>query len=236
MRNTTKPHVLAGLWLLVVLAAPLRAQAQSNATPYPKMAPLQQYLMDRTAEIRLARTAAPPSISRAAEVMILGRHGYEVAVRGTNGFVCLVERSWTAGTDDPEFWNPKVRAPICFNPPAVASYLPLTIRKTDLVIAGRSNVQMAAAISAAIDRRELPSPAPGAMCYMMSKEGYLNDQGGHWHPHLMFFVSPMDPAAWGAGLPGSPILGVRVNSDHLTIFMVPVGKWSDGTADVSAGH
>jgi hypothetical protein len=51
-----------------------------------------------------------------AEVLVLGKHGYETGVRGRNGFVCFVERSWAAGFGDAEFWNPKLRAPNCFNP------------------------------------------------------------------------------------------------------------------------
>jgi hypothetical protein len=57
------------------------------------MAPLDQYLMvDRDAEIAMARSAAPEAISRDAYVLVLGRHGYETAVKGKNGFVCVVER------------------------------------------------------------------------------------------------------------------------------------------------
>jgi hypothetical protein len=66
---------------------------------------------------------------------------------------------------------------------------------------------------------------------MLSKQGYLNDRAGHWHPHLMFFVAQADPAAWGADLPGSPIIAVNDTWEHLTTFMVPVREWSDGTAD-----
>jgi hypothetical protein len=123
-----------GFAMLVVLGVTLQAQAQESKLPYPSMAPLDQYLTERNAEIALARGAAPPSISQDAEVMVLGRHGYETAVKGKNGFVCIVERSWTAGIDDPDFWNPKLRAPICFNPPAARSYLPLTIKKTEWVL------------------------------------------------------------------------------------------------------
>ena len=60
-------------------------------------------MMERDAEIALARSAAPESISQDAEVMVLGQHGYETAVKGKNGFLCMVERGWTAGTDDPDF-------------------------------------------------------------------------------------------------------------------------------------
>src|ERR1035438_1046330 len=97
----------------------------------PEHGPLDQYLMERNAEIALARSAAPESISQDAEVMVLGRRGYETVVKGKNGFVCMVQRSWAAGIDDPDFWNPKLRAANCFNPPAARTYLPNTIKRTD---------------------------------------------------------------------------------------------------------
>jgi hypothetical protein len=201
------------------------------------MAPLDQYLIaDRDAEIALAKSAAPKAIADSAEVLVLGRQGYDMAVPGTNGFVCIVQRSWTAGIDDPDFWNPKLRAPICFNPPAARSYLPLTIAKTKWILAGKSRAQMFDAIAAALDKKELPALEPGAMCYMMSKEGYLSDHVGHWHPHLMFFVPLADGKTWGAGLPGSPILASEDAPDRLTVFLVPVAKWSDGTADSKSGN
>jgi len=215
--------------LLVMLTAAWQAQAADVKTAYPAMAPLDQYLMEPHAEITLARSAAPQAIALDAEVRVLGKQGYEIALHGKNGFVCIVQRSWTAGVDDPDFWNPKLRAPICFNPPAARSYLPLTIRKTELVLAGRSKAQMFEAISAALDKGELPGLEAGAMCYMMSRQGYLSDRGGHWHPHLMFFLPLTEPAAWGAGLPGSPILASKDEQDRMTVFLIPVGKWSDGT-------
>jgi hypothetical protein len=208
------------------------AIAQDVKTPYPNMAPIEQYLMeDREAEIALARSAAPESISRDAEILVLGRHGYETAVKGKNGFVCIVERSWTAPIDDPGFWNPKGRAPLCLNAAAARSYLPRQIRKTDLILAGRTKAQMMGAIVAAINKKELPTMERGAMCYMLSKQGYLSDRDGHWHPHLMFFYSGTDPAVWGAGLPGSPIFAFNDTWEHLTTFLVPLREWSDGTAD-----
>jgi len=220
-----------------LLSAAWQAQAQQAQTAYLKMAPLDQYLMaDRDAEIALARSAAPESISRDAVVLVLGAHGYETVVKGKNGFVCIVQRSWTAGIDDPDFWNPKLRAPICFNPPAARSYLPLTIRKTELVLAGQSKAQMFDSIKAALDKKELPMPGSGAMCYMMSKQGYLSDRDGHWHPHLMFFVAQTDPLTWGANLPGSPILASEDTPDRQTVFLIPVAKWSDGTADPTDEH
>jgi hypothetical protein len=225
---------IIGFALLVVLGTVHQAMAQaaatpSPATPYSKMAPIDQYLMaDRAAEIALARSAAPESISRDAEVMILGRHGFETAVKGTNGFVCIVGRSWTSAADA-DFWNPKVRVPMCVNAAAARSYLLHFSKLTDMGLAGRTPAQMNEAIAAAIARKELPPMEPGAMCYMMSKEGYGGDSVPHWPSHLMFFYSGTDLASWGANLPGSPVIGVSDSVEHLTQFVVVVQRWSDGT-------
>ena len=229
-RKARRTIGLTSFELVVMLAAAWQAEAQDAKGPYPSMAPLDQYLMERNAEITLARSAAPESISQDAEVMVLGRHGYETVIKGKNGFVCVVQRSWTAGMDDPDFWNPKLRAPICFNPPAVRSYLPQTIRRTELILAGRSKAQMFEDVKAALDRKESPAPESGAMCYMMSKQGYLSDRDGRWHPHLMFFLPLTDPTTWGADRPGSPVIGFKDTPGRLTVFLIPVGQWSDGTA------
>ena len=147
---------IKGFALLVVLGMAHQAMAQDATTPYPKMAPIDQYLMsDQGAEIALARSAAPESISRDAEVLVLGRHGFETAVKGKNGFVCVVERSWTSAPDA-DFWNPKVRVPMCVNAAAARSYLLRITRITDLALAGRTLAQVNEAIAAAIAKKELP--------------------------------------------------------------------------------
>jgi hypothetical protein len=231
-QNSISGIATQSIALVVVLGTAWLAIAQETKTPYPNMAPVEQYLMaDRNSEIALARSAAPESISRDAEILVLGRHGYETAVQGKNGFVCLVERSWTAPLEDPNFWNPKLRGPLCLNAAAARSYLPRTIKKTDLILAGRTKAEMVEAVKAAVDKKELPAMEPGAMCYMLSKQGYLSDSDGHWHPHLMFFASQTEPVTWGADLPGSPIISFNDTWEHLTTFLVPVRRWSDGTAD-----
>jgi hypothetical protein len=214
-----------------------QAEAQAKKTAYPAMAPLDQYLMpNQNSEIALARSAAPASISGEAEVMALGPKGYTTVVKGTNGFLCIVERSWGAATDDPEFWNPKVRAPICFNPPAAKTFVPIFLMKSKLVMAGKSNKEIVEVISSALDKKELPALQPGAMCYMTSKQQYLNDRGMSWHPHLMFLVSGDSAKSWGANLPGSPVLAADDPEERVTIFMVLVSKWSDGTLGPEIVH
>jgi len=216
---------------LAVFCVGLHAYGQSAATRDPKMAPLDQYMMERNAEIALARTAAPEAISHDADVFVMGPHGYENAVKGTNGFVCAVQRSWTAGADDPDFWNAKLRAPNCFNAAAARSYWPLVMRKTELVLAGMSKERMFESIQSSIAKKELPAMEPGAMSYMLSREQFVSESGGHWHPHLMFFVPETADMTWGAGVPNSPVLVGQDHEDHLTIFMILVGQWSDGKAD-----
>ena len=229
MKNKTA-IVLTAVLLATFTGTIAHAQAQPEKIAYATMAPLSEYLIaDQNSEIALARTAAPASITGEAEVMVLGRDGYTTAVKGTNGFLCLVERSWGAATDDSDFWNPKVRSPICFNPAAAKTFVPIFLMKTKLVLAGKSKAEIVAATDSAFASKELPALEPGAMCYMMSKQQYLNDRGKSWHPHLMFLVSGDVAKSWGADLPGSPVMAANDPQERATIFMVWVGTWSDGT-------
>jgi hypothetical protein len=231
MRKETLSFLAVAFLVQVVLpGATGQALAQTEKTPYPAMAALEQYLIpDKNSEVALARTAAPASISDAAEVMVLGPKGYTTAVKGTNGFLCLVERSWGAATDEPNFWNPKVRAPICFNPAAARTFAPIFLLKTKLVLGGKSKKEILSATASAMDKKELPALEPGAMCYMFSKQQYLSDDGKNWHPHLMFFVAGDAGKSWGADLAGSQVMASNDPEERATIFMVLVGKWSDGT-------
>ncbi len=231
--------VWAGALAIVCVAVGLTLTLTSHnrnedrSTAYPSMASIEQYLIqNRNAEIALARSAAPEAISNNAKILVFGWQGYETAIEGKNGFVCMVERSWMSPFNSAEFWNPKVRVPMCFNPAAARSILPLTINRTEMVLAGMSKAQMIDGIKAGFDNKELPLPEPGAMCYMMSRAGYLNDALGHFVPHLMFYFPLTDKSSWGADLPDSPVTlnpQFRDGPEPITEFVIPVGKWSDGT-------
>ena len=222
-----RDRILVIAFTIVIALLASRPAAAQNAA-YPKMAPIEQYLMDRTVEITLARTAAPESISRDADVLVLGLHGFETAVKGKNGFVCIVGRGWSSAAD-PDFWNPKVRVPMCVNAPAARTYLLAITKITELGLAGRNLDQVNKSIAEAIAKKELPAMESGSMCYMTGKEGYGGDVAPHWPPHLMFFYSDTDPAIWGANLPGSSIVGFADPMFHLTQFVIPVEKYSDGS-------
>jgi hypothetical protein len=216
------------VWV-IALSVTLLAAAQYD---YSKMAPLSQYLMASREEIALAQTAAPPSISRDATVLVLTARGYTVGKKGSNGFTCIVERGWMPPFDQKDFWSTKLRAPICYNAPASRTVLQYTLRRTELALEGLSRTQIYARIKA----MPLPTPEPGSMSYMLSKKQNLGEGVGSWMPHIMFHVpksySAGDGAIWGADLPGSPVIfdnGHHLVPEPQTILMVPVSKWSDGS-------
>ena len=236
--------------LLMLLAGAVAAQESGNAPkpdnpqksqePYPSMAPLDQYLMkDQESEIALARSAAPPSLSNDAEILVLTSHGYKTAVKGKNGFVCLVDRSWQSPIGDPEFWNPRERAPTCLNPQAAKSVLPLQLKRTELVLAGVARAELMTRIAAAISAKELDAPQIGGMSYMMSKAQYLGDRYLHWMPHVMIYTpNTITADDWGANRPGSPVFGgpdelPNGEREPWAIFLVPVSHWSDGSPTVT---
>jgi hypothetical protein len=229
---TTFKHSCVPSFVVLTLLAGARAETQDQkAGAYPAMSPVEQYrIAKRDAEIALARSAAPPSVSAAAEVLVLGNRGYETAVRGTNGYVCFVERSWAASFNDPEFWNPKLRSPNCFNPPAVRSVLPQYLKRTEWVLTGATRQQVIDKARAAFASREFGAPDSGSFSFMLSKAGYVSDAAdGPWRPHVMFFVQSGQSAVWSAGLDGSPILGADSGPFEPTILLIPVPRWSDGS-------
>jgi len=224
LRNTGQANGLVGAVLIAVFGAGRPMQAQDSSSPYPSMAPIEQYRMNRDAEIALARTAAPSSISRNAEVLVLGQKNFEIAAQGTNGFVCVVGRAFAGPLNNPEFWSPKNRSPICFNPPAARSLIPYAMKQAGMALAGASKAQIADAIRTAVAKKELGAPESGSMSYMMSKDAYLTDRGGHNLAHVMFEL-PRDGV-----LRDDPAFFVSWDPAPIIEFNVPVGQWSDGTS------
>jgi hypothetical protein len=216
----------AAFAMTVLGATPLAAQ---------KAPDLASFLMpDRSAEIALARTAAARSVSDSATVLVLTRTGFVEAAHGTNGFTCVVLRSFAGIIGDPDFWNPRIRAPHCLNPPAVRTVLPEMLKRAEWIMAGVSPSEIVTRTDRAYASHDFPAPAPGAMIYMQSPAQYLQDGSPHnWKPHLMFVYDRSMPAAeWGAGGSKSTIID-GVGDDphaHVRLILIPVPQWSDGTA------
>jgi hypothetical protein len=238
MRTRRRPMIGPGVCGLTFLLGAIGPACAEGAKPaYPAMAPVEQYhAASASEEIALSRSAAPSSISSAASVLTLGERGYETALKGSNGFVCLVQRSWATGFDDAGFWNPKFRAPVCFNAAAARTVLPAYLERTEWVIAGVSKADMVKRTNAELAANRIATPEPGAMAFMMSKQGYLGDGTGHWHSHVMFFLAHTDVADWGADLHGSPVFAARDDLEPVTTFFVLVPTWSDGTPALEQTH
>ena len=239
MKTGRKPRTRhLALWTVLVLAGSLgsgrRARAQTAQPSYPAMAPIEQYLIsDRNAEIALARSAGPAAVAEKAEILVLGAHGYETAVKGTNGFVCFEERSWANDFDNSEFWNPRINTPQCWNAAAASSVLPDYLKRTQWILAGVSKDEMLTRTKAAWAAHEFGPPAPGSMAYMLSKDQYIHDpQPGdesRWYPHVMFFVAATEASTWGANVQGGPIFSTTSDAEPITTFFVVAPKWSDGS-------
>ena len=233
--HTTRWVVPALLLMSVTALLPRPGRAQTAAAPYPTMAPIERYRMTPDAEIALAKSAAPKSVSDDAEVLILGTKGYETAVKGRSGFVCMVQRAWASNFRDLGFWNPKLRGPICFNPAAARSVLPAYLSRTEWALSGLSKSEIEQRSRAELAASGIKAPEVGAMSYMLSKDGYLGDAaGGPWHPHVMFFVPRTPSPEWGADLAHSPVFVVDSGDpDPFVTIAVVVTRWSDGTDSLS---
>ncbi|HEV2269214.1 MAG TPA: hypothetical protein VGR92_07135 [Steroidobacteraceae bacterium] len=227
-----RPILSRAVWVFgAVIFLAGATPASAGPSLYPRMAPIGQYrIADRAKEIAFARSAAPPSVSGHARVLVLGEHGYQTAVAGDNGFVCLVVRSWDKPFGHPEFWNPRIRSPECFNPPGAVSMLPRYLERTRWVLAGESVTQMSARVRAQSAAGKLIHPAAGSFCFMMSKDGYTDDRAaGPWYPHMMFFEDTTPPAQWAANLPDTPLVADSSSYPGITFFLVLVPQWSNGS-------
>ncbi len=193
-------------------------------------------IADRAAEVALARSAAPAHVSDSATVLVLTRTGFVEAARGSNGFTCAVLRSFNGAIGDPAFWNPRVRAPHCFNAPAVRTILPESVKRAEWILSGASPAQVAERTKRAYASGDLKLPEVGAMAYMLSPRQHLLDEDPHWKPHMMFYFDRSMPAAtWGVGDMTAPVIDGSAGDRMLPVqvLLIPVPQWSDGKP---AGH
>ncbi|HEY6807646.1 MAG TPA: hypothetical protein VI160_02570 [Gemmatimonadales bacterium] len=213
----------------------LSLTAASFATLAAQQAPdLAPYLMaDRDSEVALARSAAPSAVTANATVLVFTRTGFVEAAHGGNGFTCLVMRSFGAAPDDPAFWRPSIRGPMCLNPPAVRTVLPPLLAQVGWALAGATPAQLKAKIAQGYAAKTFPMPAAGALVYMLSPHQHLSDDADpHWMPHLMFYYDrSVTAAALGAGGFTAPVIDAVAGdpSSPVQVIYVPVRTWSDGT-------
>jgi len=219
--------------LTVVLAFLLAALDAAVLAQNPKYPPISEYMMTPEAEIGLARSAAPESVSAHATVKILTTSGYKVAAQGDNGFTCLVMRGWSAPTYTPAqfrdlVYDATVRAPICFNPPAAKEVLPYYELRSKLGMEGKTPDQISESVQAAYARGQLPRRDEVGFAYMWSADQNLGTGIGHWHPHMMIFAPYYDNSLLGNNEFGGAL--PQLSDDAGTPFAVVVIRVDDGLA------
>jgi len=212
-------RTLATLGLLITL------QASSVFGQSPQYAPFSEVMMAPEAEIALAKSAAPEQVSAHATIKVLTTSGFKVASEGNNGFVCIVMRGWGAPTFSPAssrdlVYFAKLRAPICFNPVASRTVLPLQELRTKLGMEGKTPDQIAQGVGEAYAKGELPKMDTVAFAYMFSADQVLGPAIRHWHPHVMVYTPCYDNSMLGGNPFGGPL--PVVTDDAGTPFAVTI--------------
>jgi hypothetical protein len=208
----------AGRWILILLVTMGGGRAAAQSVAGGRSGP--RVILPREREIALARTAAPPAVSRDASIMVLTARGFEVAVKGTSGVTCVVNRSHPASLE-----------PHCFDAEGSATVLPMELRRTELLREGKSAEAIDREIAAGLLGGKYRLPRRPAMSYMMSSEQVLyDDEGKHvgkWKPHLMIYYPHLTSADLGlAGLPSTQAALVVDEGKAMSNIMIVVEEFA----------
>jgi hypothetical protein len=189
----------------------------------PLYPPFSKYQMSQQSEIALAKSAAPESISTHATIEVLGPRGYEIAVKGNNGFVCMVLRGWSAAPDPVDTKRADIRGPICFDPIAARTVVPAEELKVQLGLAGKSPQEIGHQVAEQYGLGKLPKMEAAAFAYMWSASQTIGTPGGPWHPHMMIYVPYYENRLLGNNPVGNHTAPFVVADDTpYSIVMVPV--------------
>lgn len=190
--------VTMALVVFAALAAPTAAQEYTK--------------LDRSEEIRLAMSAGPLSVSKDADVYVLGRRGFEKAVEGSNGFSCMVIRAAADKT---------ILAPHCFSPDATETVLPAKLAEGRLQMQGMSQSEIDAELTKAFDAGTLPLPEGDSYAYMLSAGQHLGP-AGQWRPHFMLYMpyATNEQVGGSPGNPAFPFVGPQIGHPHSTMVIV----------------
>ena len=177
-----KKTTFAGLLSIAVLSN--SAAAQDKPQEPTREVHLVTASTPRERQIGLALSAAPTEVSSKATVYVLGLKGYEKAREGTNGFSCLIERSFKGTTQTSS-------APACFDAVGSGSIMVAYLRREELRAEGKSEEEVKEDIAQGYKDGRFKVPGPGFL-YMMSNENFVynnvSGKSGFVAPHLMFYA------------------------------------------------
>lgn len=164
-------------------------------------------------ELRLALSAGPLTVSRSADVYLMGDTGFRQAMEGSNGWACLVVRA--AG-------DKRQLAPHCLNPYAAESVLPAFLREAELQARGMGAEAISAEMTRQFASGELPTPSGPAYAYMLSEGQRIGPQAGKFRPHFMLYMPYVTNEAIG-GDPSQmqfPFVGPFENHPLATVVIL----------------
>ena len=190
-------------WFLVVVAisaawsqAPKRVDAN---TP-------------RETQIKIARSAAPKEVSEKADVYILGKNGYELAAKGTNGFSCAIERE-RLDTMEPE----------CYDREGSRTTFKVRQFVEGQRAAGVTEEKIQKAVTAGYKSERFKAPSKPGITYMLSDSNYVFDPDAkeviHFPEHLMFYAPYATAETVGSGA-GAPYI-VHPGKPDALLIVVP---------------
>ena len=202
---------LSGMTLLGAALIPLTLVAQVAGIP-----------VSDSAEIALARGAAPAAISDSADIWVLRDSAYARVRQGTTGAGCLVLRP-RAGSI----------VPVCFDPRAARSVLRAELLAHRLRSRGMSPEAADTAVERAIHAGQIERPAPGAMGWMMSpRQIFLTPDGrniGAWRPHVMIYMPSARPNSIGFEAVEGGAMFLDKAGQALAHVVVVTAGWADGS-------
>ena len=208
----------------LVLAAALLMLQTTTSAETRKYAPFSDYAMARDAEIALARSAAPDRISSRATIKVLTPAGFEVAIEGDNGFLCMVLRSWSAAPDLETTYYARLRAPICYDPNAARTVAPVEDLRTKLGLEGQPPDAIAHEVAARYGLGQLPKMDGVAFAYMWSASSDTGPGFGAWHPHMMVFAPYYQNQTLGGNEPGGHAPFVAGGGTPWSVALIVVDK------------
>ena len=219
MSNCSRSMAIA----LCAAAAGTLAAQEEHATRGGRRA-----LMEPPREIALARSAAPRDVSGDATIYVLTDTGYAVAVRGSNGNACYVNRSWPASLE-----------PHCFDAEGAATVMRVELQRMRGVQRGTPAEEIDRGLRDAIAGGAIRLPRRPAMSYRMSAGQRLVDADGKpvgkWEPHLMLYIPYATAREFGlTGAPSTAAALVVAPGTPMASVMIVVRQFVPVEGDLDA--
>lgn len=189
----------------IAVGAPQDQSESINITRIDASTPVQ-------VQVKLAMSAAPADVAEKASIFVLGKEGYVLHRKGTNGFSCLVERSRLDTLE-----------PTCYDAEGTATTLKVRFFTEEQRAKGRLEEQIKSDVAAMYQSGKFVVPRKPGIVYMLSDHNYLFDSRtktvARFPGHLMFYAPHATAETVGTGK-GAPFL-LHAGEPEALMIVVP---------------